>query len=167
MSGSKRCGLWAYQMGGGIDRASTASGAGSTVFGQQPLRSALPAEEMTGLRGHSERVWWQCDAARVVGLRPVPRACGGTGRRMVRRQMLWETIVTKQTVKNATGQSKKARLESLLNRPRGATIGQLQKALGWQPHTIRAAISQLRKSGAAVTLDRTGRTPIYRITVVT
>lgn len=72
----------------------------------------------------------------------------------------------KQSLRTASGQSKKARLERLLNRPRGATIGQLQKALGWQPHTIRAAISRLRKSGADVTLDRSGRTPAYRIVVV-
>lgn len=73
--------------------------------------------------------------------------------------------MTKQTAKNAAGQSKKARLERLLNRPRGATIGQLQRTLGWQPHTIRAAISRLRKSGADVTLDRRSKTPAYRINV--
>lgn len=68
-----------------------------------------------------------------------------------------------QTGKTAASKSKKARLEGLLSRPRGATITQLQKALDWQPHTIRAAISRLRKSGADVTLDRSGRTPTYRI----
>lgn len=59
--------------------------------------------------------------------------------------------------------SKKARLEAMLSRPRGATQNQLEKALGWQPHTVRAAISRLRKSGADVILDRNGRTPAYRI----
>ena len=74
--------------------------------------------------------------------------------------------MTTQTAKPIAGKSKRARLEGFLSRPRGATIGQLQKALGWQPHTIRAAISRLRKSGADVTLDRGGRTPTYRITIV-
>jgi len=60
-------------------------------------------------------------------------------------------------------QSKKARLESMLSRPRGATQKQLEKSLGWQPHSVRAAISVLRKSGAEVTLDRSGKTPTYRI----
>jgi len=59
--------------------------------------------------------------------------------------------------------SKKARLAAMLSRPRGATQNQLEKALGWQPHSVRAAISQLRKGGADVLLDRSGRTPTYRI----
>ena len=71
--------------------------------------------------------------------------------------------MTTQTAKPIAGKSKRARLEGLLARPRGATMGQLQKALGWRPHTIRAAISRLRKGGADVTLDRGGKTPSYRI----
>ena len=71
--------------------------------------------------------------------------------------------MTTQTAKTAAGRSKKARLERLLGRPRGATIAHLQKTFGWQPHTVRAAISRLRKSGTEVTLDRNGKTPAYRI----
>ena len=74
------------------------------------------------------------------------------------------TVPAKMT---AASKSKKAHLEGLLGRTRGATIGQLQKALGWQPHTIRAAISRLRKDGTEITLDRSGKTPAYRMTVVT
>jgi len=37
--------------------------------------------------------------------------------------------------------SKKAKLLALLGK--GATVAQLTKALGWQPHTLRAAISRL------------------------
>ena len=59
--------------------------------------------------------------------------------------------------------SKKARLEALLVRPKGATMAQIEKSLGWQPHTVRAAISRLRKSGTEVSLDRSGKTPTYRI----
>ncbi|MEO9825386.1 MAG: DUF3489 domain-containing protein [Paracoccaceae bacterium] len=75
--------------------------------------------------------------------------------------------MTLPTTKTAASNSKKARLVGLLGRPRGATIGQLQKALDWQPHTIRAAISRLRKDGAEITLDRNGRAPTYRIDAVT
>ena len=74
--------------------------------------------------------------------------------------------MTTQTGKTAPSKSKKARLVGLLGRPRGATIGQLQKALDWQPHTIRAAISRLRKDGTEITLDRSGKTPAYRIDAV-
>ncbi len=42
----------------------------------------------------------------------------------------------------------------LLHRPNGASIAQLQKAAGWQPHSIRAALTGLRKRGVAVTRDK-------------
>ena len=60
-------------------------------------------------------------------------------------------------------QSKKARLQALLARPKGATLAQLEKDLGWQSHTVRAAISGLRKGGAEVALDRDGKVLSYRI----
>lgn len=54
-------------------------------------------------------------------------------------------------------------LRKLLTRRTGATAAQLQKRLGWQSHTIRAAISRLRSSGVPVELDRSGRVARYRI----
>ena len=74
-----------------------------------------------------------------------------------------------KTTKNTTKlkPSKKARLEAMLCRPRGATQKHLETALGWQPHSVRAAISVLRKSGAEVILDRSGKTPTYRIDAAT
>ena len=37
--------------------------------------------------------------------------------------------------------------KKLLARSRGATIAELQAATGWQPHSARAFLSSLRKSG--------------------
>ena len=54
-------------------------------------------------------------------------------------------------------------LRKLLARRTGATVVQIQKQLGWQPHTIRAALSRLRSSGVTVELDRSGRVARYRI----
>lgn len=45
-------------------------------------------------------------------------------------------------------QSKQMGLVSMLTK--GAKINQLTKSLKWQPHTVRAAISKLRKSGSTV-----------------
>lgn len=61
------------------------------------------------------------------------------------------------------GTSKTEMLHKLLTRRTGATVVQIQKQLGWQPHTIRAAISRLRSSGVPVELDRSGRVARYRI----
>ena len=38
----------------------------------------------------------------------------------------------------------------LLRRSNGANIAQLQKATGWQPHSVRAALTGLRKKGHEV-----------------
>ena len=50
--------------------------------------------------------------------------------------------------------AKRTKLEiigKLLSRYSGATITQMQAATGWQPHSIRAALSGLRKKGAVIT----------------
>lgn len=54
-------------------------------------------------------------------------------------------------------------LRKLLARRTGATVVQIEKQLGWQPHTIRAAISRLRSSGVTIEHDRSGRVARYRI----
>ncbi|SLN54789.1 hypothetical protein PEL8287_02943 [Roseovarius litorisediminis] len=64
---------------------------------------------------------------------------------------------------NTTGKSKSDKLSKLLLRQNGATVAQLQKQLGWQPHTIRAAISRLRSSGLTIDLDRSGKVARYRV----
>ena len=43
--------------------------------------------------------------------------------------------------------TKPARILQLIRRKTGASMEQLQKATNWQPHSIRAALSGLRKSG--------------------
>jgi DNA-binding transcriptional regulator PaaX len=55
----------------------------------------------------------------------------------------------------------------MLARPSGASIEAICKAMGWQPHSARAALSGLRKAGHVVERDAaTGKAggSIYRIT---
>ena len=84
-----------------------------------------------------------------------------------RRKAAEANEVLPSAAKPKPTESKKARLQALLARPKGATLAQLEQDLGWQPHTVRAAISGLRKGGAEVTLDRDGKVPSYRITAPT
>ncbi len=42
----------------------------------------------------------------------------------------------------------------LLRRPNGASLAQLQKATGWQPHCLRAALTGLRKKEHAIERDK-------------
>ena len=44
---------------------------------------------------------------------------------------------------------------AMLSRPEGASTAELMEATGWLPHSVRAAISTLRKDGIVIT--RTGR----------
>jgi len=64
-------------------------------------------------------------------------------------------------------ETKTAILRKLLSRKVGPDLAALQSATGWQPHSVRAAMSGLRKAG--YTIDRTdaakpGGTATYRIT---
>ncbi|HCQ64571.1 MAG TPA: hypothetical protein DIU07_05045 [Rhodobacteraceae bacterium] len=65
-------------------------------------------------------------------------------------------------------ETKAAILKKLLSRKAGADLDALQSATGWQRHSVRAALSGLRKAG--YTIDRRdteapGKGPTYRITV--
>jgi hypothetical protein len=64
-------------------------------------------------------------------------------------------------------ETKAAILRKLLSRKSGAGLATLQSATGWQPHSVRAAMSGLRKAG--YTIDRAdpakaGGGTVYRIT---
>lgn len=50
--------------------------------------------------------------------------------------------------------TKKAQLIAMLQRAKGADIASICKKFEWQPHSARAALSGLRKSGYALTSER-------------
>lgn len=63
-------------------------------------------------------------------------------------------------------ETKQACLVRLLRRKRGATLAELVEATGWQPHSVRGAISGSlkKKLGLAVASEEVaGRGRIYRI----
>jgi hypothetical protein len=66
------------------------------------------------------------------------------------------------TLKQSTG--KLANVIDHIGHAEGATIGDLIAATGWQPHTIRAVLSRLRRRGYTITLatDADGR-KAYRL----
>ena len=78
--------------------------------------------------------------------------------------------MTKETNAGTTKPSKskpmltrESQLRKLLSRKSGATTFQIQKALGWQPHTARAAISRLRKTGAEIERYVSDKGSVYRV----
>lgn len=60
--------------------------------------------------------------------------------------------------------SKSEGVIKLLRRAKGATLAEMQEATSWQPHSVRAFLSGLRKKGTAVTKEqrKSGETA-YRI----
>ena len=71
---------------------------------------------------------------------------------------------TKTRVKAADARRTKAdTILDLLQRPTGASIAELTKATGWQPHSVRAALTGLRKKAREVvrTKDNQGVTRYY------
>lgn len=59
--------------------------------------------------------------------------------------------------------TRQEQLCKLLTRKSGATIAQIQKAFGWQPHTARAAISAQRKAGHDIVRNDSDKGAVYRI----
>ena len=71
---------------------------------------------------------------------------------------------TKARVKAVNARRTKAdTILDLLQRPTGTSISELTKATGWLPHSVRAALTGLRKKGREVvrTKDKQGVTRYY------
>jgi len=63
--------------------------------------------------------------------------------------------------------TKRAQLISLLERPEGASVAEVGQRLGWLPHTVRAAITGLRKAGREVTRSKDANDKsVYRLAPV-
>ena len=65
---------------------------------------------------------------------------------------------------HARENSKLARLIELLHSPAGASLGQMRLATGWQAHSVRGQLSNLkRKTGLAITSAKENGERVYRI----
>lgn len=60
-------------------------------------------------------------------------------------------------------QTKAALVLGLLRRSEGATLAELTAATGWQPHTVRAHLTGLRKKGNAIAKAQRGDATCYHI----
>jgi hypothetical protein len=60
-------------------------------------------------------------------------------------------------------QTKAALLRALLGAPGGASLTRIMTETGWQAHTVRAALTGLRKAGLHLIRRREGEVTIYAI----
>lgn len=70
---------------------------------------------------------------------------------------------TNKTTAAEPRQTKSALVLSLLQRDEGATLAELVDATGWQPHTTRAALTELRKKGHVIEKTKRDDATCYRI----
>ena len=63
---------------------------------------------------------------------------------------------------NKSPQTKRTQLLKLVSRKSGVSISTIQNKFNWQPHTVRAEISRLRKQGLVVTCASSPKGPVYR-----
>ncbi|MCI5073967.1 DUF3489 domain-containing protein [Oricola sp.] len=66
----------------------------------------------------------------------------------------------------SAAKSKKDQLVALLSKPNGARISVIVERLGWQAHTVRAALSGLRKQGVEVAMSKSPKTGETVYTIV-
>ena len=58
---------------------------------------------------------------------------------------------------------KLGQIATAVNRPAGASIDELTKTTGWQPHTVRAALTRLRQRGIDAKLTTIDERKVYRV----
>lgn len=74
-----------------------------------------------------------------------------------------DTHMTNTLTKNAPKRpSKNVLLADLLIRESGATLDEMIATTGWLPHTTRAAITGLKKTGYAISSDKVDSVRTYR-----
>ena len=59
--------------------------------------------------------------------------------------------------------TKTAMVTKILSRDKGATLLEISKATGWQPHSCRAFLTGLRKKGDVLKEERTDGSLAYRL----
>lgn len=98
--------------------------------------------------------------------RAAAAASGYTSKERKRHRTTNAAARQSTTKSSGTGRgSKRAQLVTLLSRPEGARIDDLTKKLGWLPHTVRAALTGLRRKGYDVSREKAeAGTTLYRAT---
>ena len=86
-----------------------------------------------------------------AGQNPLPAAAPGSTRKSKRG------IGSPKSSKSGA-KSKQDQLVALLSKPNGVRVSVISERLGWQAHSVRAAISGLRKRGYEVVTSKSPKT---------
>jgi len=73
--------------------------------------------------------------------------------------------MTATTLKYKPASTKPETILKLVSRKNGASLKSLQDTTGWQPHSVRAALTGLRKKGHAIERSKDAKgVTVYRLT---
>jgi hypothetical protein len=72
---------------------------------------------------------------------------------------------TKAARSGSSAVTKISAVTGMLKQSGGATLDEIVKATGWQPHSARAALTGLRKKGHTIEKSRRGDQTCYHIMV--
>jgi hypothetical protein len=108
-----------------------------------------------------QEVWRKNDdgVALTLKLTKAPRSASGSKRKPSEKEQAKEAT-------RERGDTKQAKVIAMLKRPAGATVDQIIKATGWQPHTVRGFFAGALKKrlGIEVTSDKSEKGQrVYRI----
>lgn len=118
----------------------------NSFAGVAPFDDLKPVKRFTSRNVAVGRIWAAVArlAARVGEparhVAPAPKRGKKTAGRAVRR-------VRAQHTARASRSNKKAEVITMLKRAKGATLGEIEGATGWQKHTIRGLVSILGSKG--------------------
>ena len=91
-----------------------------------------------------------CENGRIVHNKP-GRARSGSKTAAERVALATVSLPNSEKPRAST---KRAELIAMLERPEGASVADIGQRLGWLPHTVRAAITGLRKAGREVSRSK-------------
>lgn len=128
-------------------------GAALQIFQRKLVELRLATEQAVG---PNDPAWHQSDERGRIGLRISPSGIAALGLELEGSIPESEPAPSPDSTSNAAPRSgsKIAVVLELLQRPEGASIDELIFATRWLPHTIRAALTGLRKRGHAIALHR-------------
>ena len=82
-----------------------------------------------------------------------------------KRRIAKRGTTTRKQAALPVAQTKKAAINALLKQPEGGTLSELMQATGWLEHSVRAALSGLRKQGCEVARSKdAGGSTRYHLT---
>lgn len=130
------------------------------------LTALLKRDLVEEIAGTPASTWGDPDRPRTLRLTAAGREAAGSAAPK-RKKAKTKHGHKGRTSTGAATPARKTKLGTVLDllcRPEGAGIAELRRATGWQAHSVRAALTGLRKRGHAVTREKTADAgTVYRV----